>query len=318
MSINELINYGVRSINDSTPCPTRNTLVVIGVARGGTSMTAGILRHLGVHMHKARGVVYEDLKLSEAFEGDSTEELKNIIDEYNQHDQWAWKRPKAIEYLELAQEHLRNPRFIFVFRDIFAIANRSAISMGSDSLPLMNNALTQYTKAVEFLSQTSSPCLLCSSEKMLHYPHEAVQAIARFSGLEPDASTIDAAIDSINPEPKNYLKASRVNRTHGQIGLVTNDTVKGWAAWWSKDDPAEVEIYIDDELHATVCANESRPHLANKNRTRSGFCGFSSSIPADRMTAGTIIRARVKNDMTDLEYSPWLIKSEEPGRIRSG
>ena len=164
MSLENLINYGVKSINDSEPCPTQNTLVVIGVARGGTSMMAGALYHLGVHMHKAKDPVYEDIHLAAAFEEKTELELKKAIDICNSFDQWAWKRPKAITYLELAEKHLRNPRFIFVFRDIFAIANRSGISMGSDVLPLMSEALDQYAKAVSFIQNTSSPCLMCSSE----------------------------------------------------------------------------------------------------------------------------------------------------------
>lgn len=309
MSIENLINYGWKSINDSEPCPKQNTLVIVGVARGGTSMMAGAIHHLGVSMHKAKEPVYEDVNIAAAFEEKSQPELEEYIDTCNQIDQWAWKRPKAISYLELAESKLRNPRFIFVFRDIFAIANRSEISMGSDALPLMNDALEQYAKAVSFMHQTSSPCLMCSSEKMTRYPREIIQAIAAFAGLDPDTETLNTAVESINPESGRYLKASRVNRTHGQIGLVNSGTVKGWAAWWSKDEPAEVEIYLNDELYKVVCANESRPHLAKKNRTRKGFCGFSVDLPENTLTDGTTIRAKIKTDVTDLEYSPWEYQS---------
>lgn len=308
MSIENLINYGWKSINDSEQCPPQNTLVIVGVARGGTSMMAGALHHLGVPMHKAKEPVYEDVNIAAAFEEKTRLELKQIIDTCNQFDQWAWKRPAAINYLELAESHLRNPRFIFIFRDIFAIANRSEISMGSDVLPLMNDALKQYARAVSFMQETSSPCLMCSSEKMTRYPREIIQAIAAFSGLSPDTETLNAAIESINPESGKYLKVSRLNRTHGQIGLVTNDTVKGWAAWWTKDEPAEVEIYLNDELYKVVCANEPRPHLAKKNRTRKGFCGFSVDLPGNTLKKGITIRAKIKTDVTDLEYSPWEVQ----------
>ncbi len=308
MSIDQLINYGVKSINDHAPCPSQNTLVVIGVARGGTSMVAGILHHLGVNLHAAKNPVYEDIHIAAAFEELSCEALTETINRCNQADQWAWKRPKAIDYLPLVEAQLRNPRFIFVFRDIFAIANRNEISMGSDILPLMNNALEQYAKAVAFMGETSAPCLLCSGEKLTRYPGQVIKAIANFSGINPDAQTLQSAIESVNPEPDKYLKASRINRTHGQIGLVTNNAVKGWAAWWSKEEPADVEIYLDDQLYKVVSANESRPHLARKNRTRNGFCGFSVEFPDGFLQAGTTIRAKIKNDATDLDYSPWEIQ----------
>ena len=308
MSIEQLINYGVKSINDDMPCPSQNTLVVIGVARGGTSMVAGTLHHLGVNLHKAKNPVYEDIHIAAAFEEHSSEELKETIERCNQSNQWAWKRPKAIDYLPLVETHLRNPRFLFVFRDICAIANRSEISMGSDVLPLMSNALAQYAKAVSFMAETSSPCLMCSSEKLTRYPGQVIQAIAAFAGLNPDAETLHNTIESVNPESDKYLKASRINRTHGQIGLVTENSVKGWAAWWSKDEPAEVEIYLDDQLYKVVSATESRLHLARKSRTRSGFCGFSVEFQEGVLKTGTTIRAKIKNDAADLEYSPWVVQ----------
>ncbi len=307
MSINNLINYGVKTINDSSPCPTQNTLVVIGVARGGTSMMAGVLWKLNVQMHAARPPIYEDLPISRALEKDSPTEIENIIEQYNSYDQWAWKRPMAIEHLASIEKQLRNPRFIFVFRDIFAIANRNAISMESETIPLMSKALQQYSRAVEFLSQTSSPCLICSSEKMLRYPQEIIQSVAKFSGLTPDAQTIEKAVRSINPESEAYLKSSRLNRSHGQIGSIQNNTIRGWATWWFKDEPAEVEIYLDDTLYTTVCANELRPHLAAKNKTRGGHCGFSAEIPADKLGVGTTVRAKIKSDLIDLDNSPWTI-----------
>ena len=273
-------------------------------------MVAGTLHNLGVHMHKAKEPVYEDVHIASAFEDKTDAELKSMVETCNQFDQWAWKRPKVIDYLDVAEKELRNPRFIFVFRDIFAIANRSEISMGADVLPLMQKALEQYRTALAFMQKTASPCLMCSSEKMTRYPQKIIQAIAEFSGLEPDADTLNAAIDSVNPESSRYLKASRINRTHGQIGLVTENTIKGWAAWWSKDEPAEVEIYLDNQLYKTVCANEDRPHLAKKNRTRKGFCGFSVDLPETTLLEGTIIRAKIKSDITDLEYSPWEYSAE--------
>lgn len=306
-SINNLINYGVKTINDSSPCPTQNTLIVIGVARGGTSMMAGILWNLKVEMHAARPPIYEDLPISRALEKDSPAEIESIIEQYNRSDQWAWKRPLAIEYLASIEQQLRNPRFIFVFRDVFAIANRNAISMDSETLPLMNKALQQYSRAVDFLSKTSSPCLICSSEKVLRYPQEIIRSVAQFSGLTPDAQTIENAVRSINPQSEAYLKSSRLNRSHGQIGSIQNNTIRGWATRWFKDEPAEVEIYIDDVLYTTVRADQFRPHLAAKNQTRAGYCGFSAELPTDKPGVSSTVRAKIKSDLIDLDKSPWTI-----------
>ena len=301
-----LINYGIKSLNTDEPCPGSNTVVVIGVARGGTSMTAGILYHLGIPMHAARPPVFEDQNIAAVFESPKATDKDSVIADANASEQWAWKRPMAIEYLSELEQSLRNPRFIFVFRDIFALANRSEISTSSDSLVLMQKALKQYAVAVEYLQNTTMPCLICSSEKMTRYPVETVHAVAEFCGLEPDTDRLEAAIGSINTESEQYLRAARANRTHGQIETVNRHEVKGWAAWWGRDDAAQVEVYLNNVLHKVVTADASRPNLSNKLHTRNGFCGFHIRFSEDLAT-GTEVRVKIRSDIADLENSPLLI-----------
>jgi len=304
MSIDKLINYGIKTLNTGSPCPLQNTIVVVGVARGGTSMSAGILYHLGVSMHAARPPVFEDQNIAAVFE--SGADIDADISEYNQTDQWAFKRPQSIEYLAKLEASLRNPRFIFVFRDVLALANRSEISVSSDSLPLMQKALHQYAIAVDFLQTTSLPCLMCSSEKIVAYPEQSVRAIAEFGGLEPDAKKINAAIQFINPEPEQYLRASRVDRTHGQIETLNNKEVIGWAAWWAREEPAVVEVYLDDERFKVIEACELRAGLSNKARTRKGYCGFRVRFE-NALPEGTVVRVKVQTDLADLEGSPRVV-----------
>ena len=304
MSIERLVNYGIKTLNVEPECPAQNTVVVIGVARGGTSMTAGILYHLGVPMHAARPPVFEDQIIASVFESDDVND--SVIKDCDQADQWAFKRPLAIEYLAKLEATLRNPRFIFVFRDIFALANRSEISVSSDSLPLMQKALQQYAIAVDYLQTTSFPCLLCSSEKISRYPQESVRAIAGFCGLKPDDNKLAAAIRFINPEPAQYLRAARADRTHGQIETLNNREVKGWAAWWSRDEAALVEVYLNDELLTTVKACDIRADLVDKGRTRSGLCGFHVQFE-NEVSSGTVVRVKIQSDLTDLENSPQTI-----------
>ncbi|MDQ3797346.1 MAG: hypothetical protein M3294_07255, partial [Pseudomonadota bacterium] len=66
--LDALINLGFHELRPSTG-PVEKTVIVLGVARGGTSMVAGALSKLGVYMGDAiTGVVFEDLTLSRAVE----------------------------------------------------------------------------------------------------------------------------------------------------------------------------------------------------------------------------------------------------------
>lgn len=258
-------------------------------------------------MHAARPPVFEDNNIANIFEKNSSK-IDEALAGYNQVNQWGWKRPMAINYLDKTDEFLRSPRYIFVFRDILSIANRNEISMGSDLLPLMNSAVSGYAKIISFLEKTNSPCLLCSSEKINRYPENAVEAIAQFIGATPTKEQLHHACASINPEPLEYLKVSRTNRTHGEIESVANNVVTGWAAWWSKDEPAEVEIYLDNVLCKTVLADGKRADLAGKINTRDGCCGFQIEIPGEELHNKTSVRAKIKHDDIDLSGSPVLLE----------
>lgn len=107
----------------------KKTFVVIGVARSGTSIFAGALYHLEVFMGNAQAPVYEDLRLSLAYEKQSKEKFEAVVADYNaEHDVWAWQRPSALNSLPKITKKLCNPHFIFVFRDCLSVANPNVIS----------------------------------------------------------------------------------------------------------------------------------------------------------------------------------------------
>ena len=277
--------------------------MISGAARGGTSMIAGIVYNLGVPMLRARPPVYEDNDIAAVYEGDDANQ-RSVIDNCNRLDQWAWKRPKALEYLPDLEQSLRNPRFIFVFRDVFSIANRNQISMDTALFPQMNHALEQYGKAISFLADTTSPCLLCSSEKVSRYPEHAVSAIAQFIGVTPTSDQFERSIKSIDPESQAYLKVSRKDRTHGAIDGIEGGVLSGWAAWWNRDEPVDVEIYLDDQLYTTVAATDFRADLKKRRQTREGYCGFSVRLSQNTLANAHRIRAKIHSDVIDLEGSP--------------
>ena len=142
-----LINKSNLVLNGDAMPREQKTIVVLGTARGGTSIAAGALYHLGVPMFSVHRPVFEDVYLGPAFETGDSKSYKEIIKKYNEEPVWAWKRPSSIDYLDVLIQELRNPIFIIMMRDILSVANRNVLSMGHDVLASMGSALEQQKEA---------------------------------------------------------------------------------------------------------------------------------------------------------------------------
>lgn len=77
-----LKNRGIAIIGESSFARS-NIIVVVGVARGGTSMVAGSMAKLGIFMgDKAAPPVFEDMRLSDSFERRDLRAVQDIVQEF--------------------------------------------------------------------------------------------------------------------------------------------------------------------------------------------------------------------------------------------
>ena len=136
-----LINNGFHELNwPPRKLEEPRTIVVVGLARSGTTMTAQALKELGVDMGSTN-VVLENGELARLVERGDPKGFKQKINELNaQNEVWGFKRPMAYRYAKTLENAFRNPHFIFIFRDIFAIAMRNKISMQDDVLAVVSKA----------------------------------------------------------------------------------------------------------------------------------------------------------------------------------
>lgn len=77
---------------------------------------------------------------------------------------------------------MRNPRVIFIFRDILAIAQRNHLASNMDMQEALGLAARSYVKALKRLEESRCPALLLSYEKCLADPEFAVARIAEYCG----------------------------------------------------------------------------------------------------------------------------------------
>lgn len=114
---------------NTAPLKVRKTFVVLGCPRGGTSLIAGALHHAGVYMGDFRTTQYEapDFKIPPSDALDAVARLGAIIRHRNEgREFWGWKYPNSIYYIRNILHLLRDPVFLFVYRDIYETARSSA------------------------------------------------------------------------------------------------------------------------------------------------------------------------------------------------
>lgn len=284
------------------------TIVVVGVARGGTSIVSGSLAHLGVFSGNATCPVFEDLRLSLAFEKKSDERFKEVVDAYNlKYDVWAWKRPSTLNKLKYISKNLRNPYFIFVFRDIFSIAKRNNEAMRKDLYCGLDDAIKDYRKIVRFIKKTSCPALLLSSEKAVSKKEEFIKKIIEFTNISPTEKQIDSALSFISADPIDYLQKTHIDSVVGWVDhqLFKNGKVKGWVKYiHNLSKPVEVELWVNGTVKACAIANLYDESYAKPHISESGEVGFYFDLDALSISPQDIIEVRAVGDIAPFYQEP--------------
>ena len=294
--------------------PNEKTFIVIGATRGGTSMVAGVLHHLGVNMVSTLpSTVYERLDLSLAIEGDTADEANNIIASLNtQYKIWGWKRPDSIYHTEKWQDKFRNPHYIFVFRDLFVIANRNRISMLHDVIDNIQTANEHYRLMTEFLKKTKAPTLLISYEKAIMNQQYFVENMSKFVGSKQSKEMIENALKFIQTDNQEYLEESRFTNTVGHFDEVTAEHIKGCAFYFGNTELAvkvKIEINQKDVFYAN--ANEFRADINDSGMHPTGICGFTFKFPEGyQLKSGSKISLRGYGDIKDISNSPSVYETE--------
>lgn len=304
MSLDKLENKGFAFLNTESINKEKRQIIVIGTARGGTSLVSGALHHLGIFTgDKSNPPVFEDVLLSEAFEKNDIALAKNIAEKYTEkYSLWSWKRPAALNYLDKIEDAIKNPFYIFIFKDIFAIANRNNISMQADISKGLSDALSDYAKIVDFASKTKKPIMLISAEKALQNKDDFVDALIEINkDIQDCTSNKKNATDFITPNPTNYLDTTRISKSIGCVDKLTDNEIHGWAKYVYIDSSTEIEVYINKVLKYSTKADIYRDDLVKSGISKNGKNGFIISLKQESIKEGDTVKVKVKNDVHDLK-----------------
>lgn len=306
-----LINKGCEIIGVNSG-DNNQPIIIVGSARGGTSLVAGVLHHLGLFMgDHFDDSVFEDVYLSSAFEKADDKKVKSIIKEYKKKNKiFGWKRPSSVSDLDRVHKIFNEPKYIFIFKDVLSISLRNKISMMMDINDSMRLALKNYMNVINFIDKYSPNALLLSYDKVIKYKDNFVETLDDFCGINASSEKFKKAKKFINPEPAKYLDASRITKSVGHLDGITRDGkyLFGWARYPNASHiTAEIEFYLDDELIGTTSANEPRKDV---DELYEKPCSFHWEIPQNlKLNETNKIRAKVAADIRELKGSPFYAKN---------
>lgn len=308
-------NTGAVILNGDCSAMPYKTVIVFGVARGGTSMVAGTLSKLGVFMGNEETLApfYEDKNLAVSFKNKDKKLAQKLVSEYNkQYPVWGMKTlsNRAWYWLSI----FREPVYVVVFRDILAAANRTVVSLNKSLFLEMLKTILHNLFLLAFLRITKRPALVVSYEKVLLFPEDFVDTLSTFLGIA-DKSTRNEAIEFIKPSPQAYLKrattSSQLNATaqwFGYIDAIETHKIIGWALSIVDSTPARIELSINGIITQTTIANLLRSDVAEVDSRFHAQCGFEFEISEpNTLKAGDKIEIKIADLGIDLINSPAII-----------
>lgn len=228
----------VKPAQDDDKVYTQKAVVVLGMGRSGTSVTAGLLKIIGVNMgdslkapsHRNPKGYFEDedfirlhyeifesaKKGSSYWDPPSHEEILAQRDRYEIKIRellsrkqspgmiWGWKLPWTNLTIELFLPHLQNPHIVVVFRNPLANAHsfvkHNRILNQFQSLRLIN---FYNNRILSFLGEHPElPLMFVAYEDILRDPVKVMQELSDFLGLELSETMIRNTQEFVIPREK--------------------------------------------------------------------------------------------------------------------
>ena len=244
----------------------KKEVVVIGPARSGTSMVAGILYHMGVDMGQGPNPTPSNPKgdfedddfrslnreiFSEAKPGSNVwfppteeeidgvesvfeEKICKLINARDNNSLWGWKNPWNVMAVPLFIPFLDNPHLIFVFRSPDAIA-RSGVKHTKRYEKLTveeayRSAVDSNEKLAELVDRYkgSLPIHVIKFEEVMKSPDGEVKKLSEFLGIELSSEQLDRVTGFIIPreEIKKERKLGYVRRMGSFAKLLVTNPKK--------------------------------------------------------------------------------------------
>lgn len=310
----DVVNQGLIVLNDHRDASIHDdrgdsTIIVTGVARGGTSMVAQSLKHLGLFMgDKFDPRVVEDTEIIETLQSRDMDQIDRIIADRNQRfEKWGFKVPNLYNFI-LPQDEMRfrNRRHVVVFRDTIAIARRNEISMRDDAAMAFREAGENVMRLTSYVCGLVGPALLCSYEKAVQNPEEYLERLIVFCGLTPSAEHRAAALAALSPDKMSYIFAAQ-SIYWGMIDGVNGNILRGWCSYQGSSVPLNIEIYSNGKMLGLFKSNDYREDLLVAN-VHDGRNAFNIDLSVFNLSPGSVISVHPAGEALSLPNSGLTIE----------
>jgi len=217
----EFSNTGVLTLfHDAFSIERQRSIMVVGVERGGTSMVAGVLRSLGVCMGTRTGRNHEN----PAFQFDNPDILQKQIELMNaEYDVWGFKYPRASLMIDFYNEHLRNPYYILVTRNIASVVDSWCSRGQNDPVETALHAIEYYSVALHAIKSSLRPSLMVNYELACKYPVAFIEAAAKFVGVELTEDRKQKSLQMITGDGGGYLNIPEHNFHISNVDSISED-----------------------------------------------------------------------------------------------
>lgn len=296
-------NSGIEIVGDVVHDGSPEQYIVVGVNRGGTSAVAKSLAALGIPAGEDfNDINYEDRRLAGQYRSGNWAEFKKSVTDYQtRYQRFAWKLPDSNRRLAKVASYFANPFFIFIYRDICAIAQRKQMTLGEETFEAMEESLDGYRRILKFVRRQRPVALHVSYEKMLVEPEAFARGLCAFCGFEPSEETLQRVVGGIEPSPARYVEWAEVTRQVGELkrhgydghlDSVTSTQVSGWLLKQGDDAPVRAELLVGGCKVAEILCDEMRDDLVAAGRSRTGRAGFRLDVKAGIIQPGAEVIVR--------------------------
>ena len=217
----------VQVLRQSTDSAPKKTVLVFGLARGGTSLVAGVLLELGIFMgHNAHKTKHEYTPFYPGMP--KIELLETIRANDRAHSVWGWKCPKDIFHIDQYLHHLRNPHAIIVFRNFL---DTSISSYKHNSIDLLHSLRENHSVMegiISFAIDSNVPTALVSYENALANPSLFVGGVVNFLQLTTAGKTqLANAVQFSSRGTYSLVSTSKIDPEMAKHTMLSEDYCDG-------------------------------------------------------------------------------------------
>jgi len=263
------------------------TFIVAGVARGGTSLLAGLLYHLGVHMgDQITRPNYESPVVKKIFKENNTAAILAFIKESEKYPYRGFKYPFLSNTFIRYARNFNNPCILYIKKNVNEVAKRRSQIIGEPFLISCLLTWLAYLKLDLICLYTRLPVLIIHYSEIIVQPELwLTEFCTRLNLINLDGQEAINFINRGNSEYRHWVNRSVFGNFYGGIDVVTANDIHGWVRHKHDNTPVAIEVYLKGTLIASGTARLYRDDVVKMFPEHNGYCGFrlffTRSLTAD-------------------------------------